>query len=235
MSSEINKQPLYFYPHQYISVSALNAFESCPMTFYLRYYCGVKWPQTEAMLLGTQFQEALNAVYEEKDPKDIIESIVPKHRAIAKSLIKKANSFDGIVSIDSEYIEDFGLGIPVKFIPDLLTLNDDVYTVIENKYTSGYYNKNTVQTQHQGTVYYYGIKKMFNKDVKVKYQIFNHKKKTVDLIDVSKNGIEVSDMLNWMDRILYRIKLSYESDNWMVKQHARFRCNLGDSCLILKL
>lgn len=218
---------LDYYPNEYISISALTSFEMCPVSFYLKYYLGVKWP-SERATLGSQFQEALNAKYAGKDYTSIINSIKATDRPTAEELIKKANDFDEIVSIDKPYTANFGIGIPVMFVPDLLTKS----TVVENKYSTGYYNPTMVQKQKQGTVYYWGVKQLFGFEPKVQYQIFNHKLKTVELVDVQKDSADVADMLNWMIATLARIKRCYESGNWIVQQHSKFKCDLGYACPI---
>lgn len=219
---------LDYYPGEFISVSALQMFENCPICFYLRYYCGVKWPARESMELGSKFQEALNLRYAGADYKNVIDSIQGKHRETAELLIKQSSDFDQIISIDQPYIVDFGVGIPVKFIPDLLTKT----TVVENKYSSGYYNEEMVKKQKQGTVYYFGVKKLFGFEPEVKYQIFNHKKKKVDVIPVAKTEDDVFDMLTWMSSTLYKIRECFHSGRWQRGEHGPYDCELGKACPI---
>jgi len=179
-------------------------------------------------MLGIKFQNALNKVYSKEDPKTEIASIDVKHRKIAGELIKKAKPFDNIVSIDSEYIVDFGLGIPVKFVPDLLTENE----IVENKYTSGYYNEVMVKKQMQGTMYYWGIKKLFGKSLPVKYQIFNHRNKTVKIVELKKTTQDLAKMMTWMMTTLWKIHDCYETGMWGTRQHGKWDCDLGKACPI---
>ena len=179
------------------------------------------------MELGDKFQKALNELYANRDYRPILETINGEGREMAEKLIKQATLFTDIVSIDSGYIVDFGVGIPVKFIPDLL-LKD---TVIENKYTSGYYSAKTVQTQRQGTVYYYGVKMLKNYFPKIIYQLFNNKTGKAQLVPVEKNIEDVADMLQWMLSTLGRIKKSYDTGGWS-GHHGKFDCNLGKACPI---
>lgn len=180
------------------------------------------------MELGTKFQEALNLRYAGKDYKEVIDTIADKSKETAKLLISQSHDFDEIISIDSPYTVDFGLGIPVIFIPDLLTKKE----VVENKYSSGYYNKEMVKKQKQATIYYYGVKKLLGLELPVKYQIFNHKKKTVELIELNKTDDEVFDMLAWMSSTLYKIKECYESGRWQRGEHGPYDCDLGKACPI---
>lgn len=220
---------LDYYPHNTISYSALTSFDSCPVCFYLRYFCGIKWPMPKAEA-GKKFQDALDAKYSGQDYKKIIldaEEFKGDHKT-PLDLIEKAYDFDEIVSLDEEYIADFKLGIPVKFIPDILTKKG----IVENKYTSGYYNSRMVKKHKQGTLYYWGIKQLLGFEPKVQYQIFNTTRKIVELVDVEKDKGDVAELLTWMDKTLARIKKCYESEEWLLDIHSRFDCDLGKSCPI---
>lgn len=224
------ERPLTYYPHRTISCSALQSFEACPVAFFLHYYYGIDFPASEKMIAGSKFQEALNAKYAGQDYGAIIETIPDKLGSTAKELIEQAYSFDDILTLDSEYIVDFGVGIPVKFIPDILLKGKDGYTVIENKFSGGYYNKDSIQKQMQGRIYYYGIYRLFNEYPLLKYQIFDNKKKTVELIELKYSDGEIAEMINWMMNILNKIKKSYESGKWVTKSHGKFSCGLGKAC-----
>ncbi len=220
--------PLYYYPRKYTSVSALQSFEACPISFFLRYYCGVSWPQTERMELGAKFQEALNKKYISEDYGEIIDSIDKQHRDTAKELIGKAFDFDKILSLDKEYVTDFGIGIPVKFIPDILTENE----IVENKITGGYYNSNTVRHEKQGSVYYAGILKNTGKSLPVKYQLFNTKTKRCEIVMLNKSDRDIYNITDWMKKTLNGIKVCFDNDNWILDIHSRFDCGLGGACPI---
>jgi hypothetical protein len=217
-----------FWPNDSISYSALTSFESCSICFYLKYFGKVKWPSTPKMELGSLVQLALNKLYEGKDYKTIIETIPADDREVAKKLVKQATLFDDIISIDSEYICDFGLGIPVKFIPDLLTENE----IVENKYTGGYYNEKMAREQKQGDIYWYGVRQLLGLELPVKYQIFNNKKKTVSLVTLDKNIKDVTKTLAWMQVKIWQIKDCYEKNSWNTGMHGKWDCNLGKACPI---
>lgn len=221
-------KPAYYYPGSFTSVTTLQSFESCPICFYLKYYCGVEWKPNEKMIVGTLFQEALNLKYAGKDFMDKLISIPVNYRETAKELMKEAHDFDEIISIDEPYIVDFGLDVPIRFTPDLLTKK----YVIENKYSGGYYNPIMVQKQRQGTTYYYGVKKLFDFEPEIRYQIFDHKLRTVSLIEVKKTQKDVDEMLEWMKTTLSRIKTCYDTKIWHIKQHSIYPCELKRACPI---
>mgnify|MGYP001561887409 CR=1 FL=1 len=226
---------LYFYPNNHISISALQLFDACPLNFYLRYYLNIKFPEPSRVKLGSQFQAILNAKYADESYKGLLAAIDINERKTASELVKKANSFKNIISIDSPYQVDLGLGIPVKFVPDLvvglITPNGKSSLVIENKYTSGYYNKNMVNEQKQGTVYYIGIKKIYGLETNVIYQIFNHKSKKVELIEVErKTQKDIDTLLFWMDKKLSQIEKCNNTGIWDIGSHSKFICDLGPNC-----
>lgn len=215
-----------WFPNDYISFSAMKAYEDCPMSFYLRYYCKVKWPQNDAMILGGKFQEALNAKYDGKDPLEIINELPEGDiQTTAIGLMGRANSFPDILSIDSPYIVDFGFDIPVKFIPDLVTKD----RIIENKYTGGYYNKRMALKEKQGTLYYHGMYIQSGVHRPVSYQIFNKKNGKVELVDTPKTQDDVDELYSWMNYIISNIKENYKTGMW-VGPHTKYKCNLGDAC-----
>ena len=235
MNEPKNTKPLSYWPNEYVSVSALQSFESCPVSFFLHYFCGVEWKANKNMKLGTIFQNALNAKYKGEDYTEIIKTIEGPDGKIAQDLIKLANKFEGIVSIDTPYVVDFGLGIDVKFVPDLLIKNEK-YTCIENKYSGGYYNEDMVHKQMQGRVYSYGLHKVFGEEPEVRYQIFNKKNKTVKLIDVKYDNTDIAEMISWILSTLGRVRRCFESDNWVIHQHSKYPCNLGnEACPIISI
>ena len=228
-------RPLYFYPKEYISISSLQAFESCPLNFYIRYYLDVKFPEPERVKFGSQFQAMLNAKYAGESYKDLLMEIDINERLVANDLIEKANHFTNIVSIDSPYQVDLGLGIPVKFIPDLVVessvFDEKRSLVVENKYISGYYNKGMVNEQKQGTLYYVGIKKVYGFETNVVYQIFNRKKKKVELVEVErKTQKDVDRLLFWIDKKLKQIEKCNSTGVWDIGGHSKFICDLGPNC-----
>lgn len=219
-------KPLYFCPSQYISYSALTCFESCSYEFYVKYFLGVRFPETEAMRGGTIFQNALNAKYSGADPSPILDALPTKEQATARKLLAQATDFDDIVSIDTPYEADFGLGIPVKFIPDLLTKTK----CIENKYSSGYYNATMAKKQMQGTLYYHGVYMVLGYAPEVSYQIFNKRNGKAELVKLEKTQKDVDNLITWMDELLQGIKKCYDTGDWVPKSHGRFPCSLGDAC-----
>lgn len=178
------------------------------------------------MELGTQFQHALNAKYGGRDVGEYLSRMPEKHRETARLLMSKARDFDDIISIDSEHSVDLGFGIDIKFIPDLLTKT----AIVENKYTTGYYNASMVKKQKQATFYYVCAKKLFGFEAEVYYQIFNHKNKTVELVKVDKKQNDVDELLFWIDDKLHQIQKCYDTGNWVPKKHSGFKCSLGDAC-----
>ena len=225
----MNKEkPVYWYPLPYTSVTTLQKFEACPISFFFNYYCGIEWKPNDKMIVGTVFQNALNLKYVGKDYSEIINSIDKKYKDTAKKFIEDAPVFDDIISIDKPYIIDFGLDVPVRFTPDLLTKK----SVIETKFSGGYYNAKMVQKQKQGTTYYHGVKKLFGFEPEIIYQIFDHKLKTISLIEVKKTQKDVDEMLEWMKHTLSVIKKCYDTGIWQIKQHGFYPCELGKACPI---
>lgn len=222
--------PLYFLPQPEISITYLQAFENCPFNFYLKNYVGVEWPLPERMRLGVLFQNALNAKVQSLPYADIINEIEEPERAIAKVLIEEASDFNDVISIDTPYTIDFGLGIPVRFTPDLLTKS----MIVENKTTRGYYNQSMVEKEKQATVYHTGVKKLFGYDLPIIYQIFNFKTKTYKAVGITKEQKDIDEILIWFDTTLHRIEKCYNSGNWDIGKHSYFKCDLGDACPLYK-
>ncbi len=218
-------KPLYFFPSPYVSYSSLNTFRQCSYSFYVKYFLKIRFPDNEKMRMGTIFQNALNLKYAGQDPNGMLGNLPEEWRKVSRELVKKAHDFDKIRTIDQPYDVDFGLGIPVRFIPDLLTENETV----ENKFTSGYYNKNMVRKQKQSTLYFHGVRTLFD-EIPVYYQIFNYKKGTMEFVQVEKTQRDVDDLISWMDETLQMIKRCYDSHSWITPEHTRFKCNLAEAC-----
>lgn len=227
-----NKQlMLGFWPNPYVSVSALQSFESCPLCFYLHYYCGIRWPERDSMRDGSIFQEALNLKYANGNYADKLSTLSAESLHSATKLIEQVDGLkdgESIISIDSQRFADFGLGIPVIFIPDLLTTT----TVREHKFTTGYYNKSMVQTQKQGTLYYWGVYKELGFEPNVEYYLFNKKTAKLEIVKLQKTKKDVDDMLEWMRSTLARIKRCYDNGMWSIRQHGKYDCDLRRACPI---
>ena len=180
------------------------------------------------MRLGSAFQEALNLKYSKSKDKQNLDILEPEDISAFKGLLDKAHDFKDILSVDSRYIADFGLGIPIQFIPDLLTKHE----IVENKYTGGYYNEKMAREQKQGDIYWYGIRQLMGLELPVKYQIFNKKKKSVALVVLDKNIKDVTKTLSWMQIKIWQIKDCYGKNNWNTGKHGKWDCNLLKACPI---
>lgn len=218
---------LSYYPLPYIGVSILQAFEACPTCFYLTYYHDIQFPPNEKMKFGIIFQEALTAKYKKLNYNNILSKLDSKNRSRAKYLISKANDFKDILHFDEYMFVNIGLGIPVRFAADLITKHE----IVENKTTRGYYNKDMVVKQKQGSLYYWCVKNLLDLDLPVKYQIFNVEDNTCKLIELKKTDKDVESVTNWMKETLDKIKTCYETKNWF-GYHGRFECSLGNACPI---
>jgi CRISPR/Cas system-associated exonuclease Cas4 (RecB family) len=219
---------LDWYPKPHTSISALQSFEYCPLSFYLRYYLGVKAPEKERVKFGRQFQEVLNAKYAGQDPELILKQMDPKNKGLAKLLLLKAEDFEGasIMSVDEPDIVDLALGIPVKYAIDLLT--DDA--VIENKTTTGYYNEKMVHRQRQATLYQLATKVKYGFEPKIIYQIFNVYKKSMQLVETERNVEQAAELIDWMMRTLRRIKDCHDTGKWTTNVHSKFPCDFHYLC-----
>ncbi len=184
---------------------------------------------------GTIFQNALNWWYapikatpfpETDVIGDILKELTPSAIPRAKKLIEQATPFDDIITLDMEYMADFGLGIPVKFIPDILTKTK----IIDNKYSGGYYNAKNVQTHLQGPMYHQGVYMLFGDRRDVYYQIFNKKNGKVELVKIEDIQKKVDRTLLWMDETIHAVKRCYDTGNWITPEHTKFTCNLGEAC-----
>jgi len=179
------------------------------------------------MEAGSSFQEALNAKSVGGDYKAIIKAMKPEERKMATQLINKTSyEYDEVISVDAPHLVDFGFGIPMMIVPDLLTKTK----IIENKFTTGWYSAKTVAQEKQGTIYYWGVKQKFGLDLEVVYQIFNKKKGTIELVPLKKTQADVDEMLHWIKTTLDMVKHCYDSDNWGPKSHGRWGCLLGKTC-----
>lgn len=213
MTKENNK--LYFYPKEHLSVSSLNSFTNCPFSFYMKYYLGIRAPENEKLILGKQFQELLNAKYLGEDTRAKLQEIAPKSRGVASLLLGKAHDFNEIVSVDEPYKVDLGFGIPIMFVPDLLTKTK----IIENKYTTGYYNANMVNGEKQATVYYVGVRKVHGFTPEVYYQIFNTKDKSCELINSPRGPKDIDILMDWIEDRLKQIEKCFLTGQWDAGTH----------------
>lgn len=216
------------YPRQYTSYSALRLFESCPFSFYMRYVAGIKSPQSPKAKLGALFQEGLNAKYSGKDPKEFIDQMPPKQRGIATLLMMKANIFQDIVSLDAPYDVDLGFDVPFRIVPDVLTKT----SIIENKYSGGYYNEEMVKTERQGVIYYVGAKAIDGKARKVFYQIFNTVKKKVTLTDTTPSPEQVDSLFDWIQAQFTGIDRCLTTDVWDTGHHKS--CDFPVTCPLMQ-
>lgn len=199
-----------------LSISSLNLFDNCPFSWMMKYVCHIKTKQTDKQLLGEQFQNALNAKYAGKDFAPLIKKMAPKMRGVATLLIKQAHDFEDIVSLDQKYTMDLGFEVPIVFVPDIIT-ND---SIIENKFTTGYYNAQRVVTERQRVMYYLGFRKIFSRDTAgVYYQIFNTSKKNVQLIKTPTTTKDIDDLMGWMDTKIRQIHKCIETDSWDTGRH----------------
>ncbi len=236
IGDEILKEPkeqkrfshLSYWPLGFVGVSILQAFEACPISFYLRYYKGVEFPTNKKMAFGTIFQEALTAKYEGKEYKEILSWLDEKEEALALKLIEKSNSFKDPIYFDEYMFVDMGIGIPVRFAVDLITKHE----IVETKTTGGYYNKSMAKKQMQGSLYYGCVKKLLGLDLPVKYQIFNKEKVTCELVPLKKTDKDTEKALEWARSVLFKIKTCYDTGEWIIPIHSRFPCNLKHLCPI---
>lgn len=198
------------YPRQYTSYSALRSFESCPFSFYMRYIAGMKSPQSEKARIGALFQDGLNAKYSGQDPKEFINKMPPKQRGIATLLMMKAYTFEDILSLDQPYDVDLGFDIPFRIVPDVLTQK----SIIENKYTSGYYNPESIKKEQQALLYYVGIKAVLGGARKVYYQLFNTVKKSVELVEIDPSDDQIDGLMDWIEKQFTGIDQCMRTDIW---------------------
>lgn len=219
-------KPLYFYPREFASISALQSFNNCPFSFYMRHFLKIKTPTPDRVKFGKYFQEILNEKYKDGNPDARLEMIDPKRRGLAKLFLIKSNNFENIVSVDEPGEVDIGVGIPFRFAIDL-ALQD---SIIENKVTGGYYNDQRVKREVQTTLYYIATKILRGVDPKVFYQIFNTRKKAVELIRVQKTPVHVSYLMDWITGVLTRMEQAYNSDRWHTDTHSKFPCDFQTIC-----
>ncbi len=217
-------KPLYYYPHSFVSFTALNSFLNCPYGFYVRNYLKIKLDPNDKMMFGINFQNLLNAKYLKQDTEKELDTIVKEKRALADKLVKGAFDFDKIISADKPYDFDLGYGIPLRFVPDLLTED----SIVENKTTTGFYNRRSVNKEMQMDFYYVGVRRTFGFIPKCYYQIFNVKTEKVDLIEVQKDNRNVDNFVNWVGESLIKIKKCYDRGIWDIGYHKL--CNYPRTC-----
>jgi CRISPR/Cas system-associated exonuclease Cas4 (RecB family) len=222
----MEKSKLYFYPYPHTSISALQSFYNCPMSFYLKYICKVKIPPPDRVLFGRQFQEVLNEKYKGENPDAQIEMMPANKRGLARLMYMKSKDFENIKEVDKLMDVDLGFDIPFKFAVDLL-LED---TIVENKVTGGYYNEKMVHKEKQATLYYAAIKKLYGFDPKIKYQIFNTRKKNVEIVNTKRTQAQVDFLYDWIDKTLKKIKYAYDTDRWTTTEHSPFPCDFAHLC-----
>jgi hypothetical protein len=227
LSTVEKRNPMLKYPRQYTSYSALRLFESCPFSFYMRYIAGIKSPQSPKAKLGSLFQEGLNAKYVGQDPKPFIDQMPPKQRGIATLLMLKANTFQEIESLDQPYDIDLGFDIPFRMVPDVLTKS----SIIENKYTSGYYNAESIKTEQQALLYYVGMKALFGGSRRVFYQLFNTVKQSVELIEIIPSDQQTDGLFDWIEKQFSGIDQCMRSDIWDTGQHKM--CDFSLTCPLM--
>ncbi len=220
------KQQVDWYPLGNVSYSIISSFESCPVSWYLKYFCNINWPMNEKMTNGVIFQDTLNLKYGGKEYTTKLKELNDWKKI--NDIIDILPDIDDIVSIDTPHFVDFGLGIPLKFTPDFLTKDK----IIDAKLTGGYYNKNSVQTMNQLTIYKEGVKRLYGRDTELYYWIINNKKYTFEEVKVNKTDKDTEEMINWFKKNLEKIKECYYTKQWIIPQHSRFKCNLGVSCPI---
>lgn len=215
---------LYYYPKENISISALNAFENCPFSFWMRYFQGHKAPEKDNVTFGKKFQDVLNAKYRGQDTKPLLEAIEPKSRGLASLLLTKAQDFDEIVSVDESYTVDIGFGHPIVFVPDLLTKK----SIVENKTTTGYYNADMVDTERQATLYYLGVRKLHGFVPEIVYQIFNTRAKTHELVPTKRTDKDIEELMDWIEDKLKKIDIMHKTGKWDFGNH-KF-CDFKNVC-----
>lgn len=212
------------YPNKYLSISSLQLFGNCPFSFMMRYKLGIKPAQKEKAVVGSVFQEGLNAKYRGEDPAPVLKTMPARMRGIASLLMLKTNAFPDIISLDKPYDVDLGFEFPIKFIPDILTKT----AIIENKFTTGYYNPKMVLTERQRIVYYVGVRKLFKFNPKVYYQIFNTAKKTVELIETPTDLNDIDELMDWVDLRLTQVDKCMRTGVWDVGTHSF--CDYKNTC-----
>lgn len=222
---------LNYWPLPYVGVSILNSFESCPVSFYYRYYHDIVFPPSDKMLFGTVFQDALTEKYKGKEYLPIINGseLTKGEKVKALNLLDKSNEFKDVLHYDEYMFTDLGIGIPIRFAADLVTKHE----IVENKTTTGFYHGGMINEQKQGSLYHACIKKLLGLDLPIKYQIFNKTKLDCELITLNKTDEDSKLVIDWMREILSRIEVCYNSGNWITKTHGKFSCNLGKACPIL--
>lgn len=220
---------LNYFPLPYVGVSILQAFESCPVSWYLTYYQDVKFPPNAKMQFGTIFQEALTAKYKKLNYNNILSKMDNLNKNKANYLIKKANEFKDIIYFDEYMFVDMNVGIPIRFAADLITKHE----IVENKTTRGYYNEDMVSKQKQGSLYYGCIKKLLGLDLPVKYQLFNLQDRTCKLIELNKTDKDIEEVLNWVKDTLEKIKQCYKTGKWYTNEHTKYICDLKSACPIV--
>lgn len=219
-----------FYPAKHLSISSLQSFNNCPFSFMMKYVLGIKPEQKDKAVLGDLFQKGLNAKYAGGDPAPFIAEMPAKSRGIATLLMMKANTFDNIISLDEKYEVDLGFGIPLVFVPDVLTKD----AIIENKFTTGYYNPKMVMTERQRIVYYVGVRKLFGFNPKVYYQLFNTAKKSVELIETPTNLGDVDELMDWIELKMKQVQKCMETGVWDIGPSHSW-CDYKNTCpLMLK-
>lgn len=224
MNTKNNNEGLYFYPNEHLSISALKSFENCPWGFHARYYLGLKADEKDAVTFGKQFQDLLNAKYRRLDTEPLLEVFSKKQKGLAKLLLTKSYDFEDVISVDQPYKVDLGFGIPFMFVPDLLTKT----TLVENKTTAGYYNSNMIKDEKQATVYYVGVRKEFGFTPEIKYQLFNTKDQSCQLLDSPRTGKDIDDLMDWIEATLKQIEKCYNTGRWDTGKH-KF-CNYKNVC-----
>lgn len=216
------------YPTSHLSISSLQSFDNCPFSFFMKYVVGIKPVQKEKALLGSQFQEAINAKYKGEDPKPFVAQMAPKSRGIATLLLAKSYTFTDIISLDEPYDVDLGFGIPIRFVPDVLTKTE----IVENKFTTGYYNPKMVLTERQRVMYYVGVRKLFKFNPKVYYQLFNTSKKTVELIEAPTGLNDIDELMDWIELKLGQIQRCIKTGIWDIGPSHSW-CDYKNTCPLM--
>jgi hypothetical protein len=193
----------------------------------MKYVVGVRPPQPPKARDGSIFQEALNAKYKGEDPTPIIAQMSPKKRGIATLLLMKANPFTDIVSLDQPYDVDLGFDVPVKIIPDLLTGVE----IVENKFTSGYYNPESVKSEPQALLYYVGIKALTGSKKKVYYQLFNTVSKDVTMVEITPDSEQIDGLFDWIETQFNGIDKCMRTDIWDHGNHRQ--CDFPTTCPLM--
>lgn len=228
---QLNKSKEFdWLPLDVVSYSMLDSFNSCSVSWYLRYFCGVTWPMTDKMSDGTILQDALNLKYAGKEYLPKLKELVSWKRV--QPLIEKLPELDNIISLDTPHFVDFDLGIPVKVTPDFFTKDK----IIDAKFTGGYYNNKSVQNMLQLTIYKEGARRLFGLDTRLYYWIFNNKRFDFEEVEVTRTQKDTDNMLKWFKTTLDNIKKCHDSKNWIINNHTKYTCDLGrKACPILKM